>query len=293
MVAVVCNDAGSAEIISSWLLHQNEEFLLVLEGPALGIFTRKISNIKIHSLDSALKKADWLVTGTSIFSSLELDAIAKSKALNLKSVTFLDHWGNYHKRFVKNNKQFLPDELWAGDIYAYDMAKRIFPHTKVILEENAYFKSIKTASTNLKKKNHYHKKSEYILYLCSPVAEHAKLLHGDEKYWGYDEHDRIKYFMLNLHKLNAASKKVVLRPHPSEKVEKYNWVLDEFGPLVSIDDRKTLLEQVLESEVVVGCNSMGLVVAIIAGKRVVSSLAPDDAECTIPMKELEHLNCIS
>ena len=293
MIAVVCNDAGSAEIISSWLILQNEEYVLVLDGPALGIFTRKISNIKTHSLDDALKQADWLITGTSIFSSLELDAIAKSKEMNLKSVTFLDHWANYLQRFIKDNKQLLPDELWAGDTYAYEMAKSIFPDTKVILENNAYFKSIKTASNILKKQNMYNKKSEYILYLCSPVAAHAKLVHGDEKYWGYDEHDRIKYFMLNLHKLNAASKKVVLRLHPSEKVRKYNWVLDEFGPFVSMSDNKTLLEQILESEVVVGSNSMGLAIAIIAGKRAVSSLAPDDAKCTIPMKELEHLSSIS
>ena len=293
MIAVVSNDAGSAEIISSWLLLQNEEFLLVLDGPAIDIFARKISNTKIHSLDVALKKADWLITGTSIFSSLELDAIAKSKVMNLKSVTFLDHWVNYPQRFIKDNKMLLPDELWTGDIYAYDLAKKIFPDTKIVFEENAYFRSIKNASINFKKGSFSNNKSKYILYLCSPVADHSKLLHNDEKYWGYDEHDRIKYFMLNLHRLNTYSNKIVLRPHPSESNEKYNWVVDEFGPTVSIGGKKTLLEEVMDSELVVGCNSMGLAIAIILDKRAVSSLAPDDAECSIPMKELEHLNLIS
>jgi len=292
MIVVVCNDAGSAEIISSWILTQNEEYLLVLEGPAVQIFSRKINNIKTHSLDNALKKADWLVTGTSIFSSLEIDAIAKSKLLNIKSVTFLDHWANYPERFVKNNNQIFPDELWAGDSYAYNIAKKIFPNIKVIFQENAYFKSIQTASKILKSQICYDKQNEYILYLCSPVAEHAKLIHGNEKYWGYDEHDRIRYFMENLHKLKTSSTRVILRPHPSENPEKYSWVIDEFEPLVSISDSKTLLEQALESEVVVGCNSMGLAIAIIAGKRAVSLLAPDDADCTIPMKELEHLNLL-
>ena len=129
--------------------------------------------------------------------------------------------------------------------------------------------------------------------MCSPVAEHAKLIHGNEKYWGYDEHDRIRYFMLNLHKLNASAKKIVFRPHPSERADKYNWVISEFGSSVLIGGKKTLLEEVLESELVVGCNSMGLAIAIIVGKRVVSALAIDDSECTIPMKELEHLNLIS
>ena len=293
MIAVVCNDAGSAEIISSWLLIQNEKYLLVLEGPSLDIFNRKIRDIKVHSVETALAKSDWLITGTSVFSLLELEAIAKAKELNIKSVTFLDHWANYPQRFVRNNEQCLPDELWVGDNYAYDIAKKIFPNTKVVLEENAYFKSIKAAAIKLKKKNQYYKKSEYILYLCSPVAEQANLFFGDEKYWGYDEYDRIRYFMLNLHKLNASAKKIVFRLHPSERVDKYNWVISEFGPLVSIGGKKTLLEEVLESELVVGCNSMGLAIAIIAGKRVVSALAIDDSECTIPMKELEHLNLIS
>ena len=135
--------------------------------------------------------------------------------------------------------------------------------SEVVLEENAYFKSIKAAAIKLKKKNQYHNKSEYILYLCSPVADQANLFFGDEKYWGYDEHDRIRYFMLNLHKLNVSAKKIVFRLHPSERVDKYNWVRSEFGPLVSIGGKKTLLEEVLESELVVGCNSMGLAIAII------------------------------
>jgi hypothetical protein len=293
MIAVVCNDAGSAEIISSWVISQKEEYLLVLDGPAVNIFSRKIKNIRILPLDIALKKADWLVTGTSIFSSLEKDAIAWSKLLNIKSVTFLDHWANYSERFTVDQNQVFPDEIWVGDSYALEIAKKTFPNIKVIFQENAYFKSIENASKILKSKACYDENNKYILYLCSPVAEHAKLIYGDEKYWGYDEHDRIRYFMENLYKLKANSSNVILRPHPSENPKKYRWAIDEFEPSVSISNSKTLLEQVIESEVVVGCNSMGLTIAIIAGKRAVSSLAPDDANCTIPMKELEHLNLLT
>lgn len=292
MIAVVCNDAGSAEIISSWLILQDEKYRLVLEGPSKDIFSRKIENIKLYTLENALKKADWLITGTSIFSTLELDAIAKAKLLNIKSVTFLDHWANYTQRFLKNNVEILPDELWAGDIDAYEIAKNTFPDVKVVFEENAYFNDIKFAASKLKKKYNF-KNPKYILYLCSPVAEQIKLKGDKENYLRYDEHDRIKYFMANIEKLNASVNKIVFRPHPSESPNKYHWVLDKFGSMVSIEYHKTLLEQILESEVVVGCNSMGLTVAIIAGKRAVSSLAIDDIDCTIPMKKLEHLNQIS
>ena len=41
-VAVVCHDAGGAEIVSSWLRQQPQpKVQLVLDGPAVSIFEKK------------------------------------------------------------------------------------------------------------------------------------------------------------------------------------------------------------------------------------------------------------
>ena len=40
-IAVICNDAGGAEIISSWLKKEKKNVLAVLGGPAKEIFEKK------------------------------------------------------------------------------------------------------------------------------------------------------------------------------------------------------------------------------------------------------------
>ena len=41
-VAVVSHDAGGAEILSSWVVRNKVKCVFVLDGPAVGIFEKKI-----------------------------------------------------------------------------------------------------------------------------------------------------------------------------------------------------------------------------------------------------------
>ena len=98
--------------------------------------------------------------------------------------------------------------------------------------------------------------------------------------------------MENLYALNYKEINVVIRPHPSENQRKYDWVLNEFGEQVKPGGNKTLLEEVFDAELVVGCNSMAMVVGLIAGKRVISGLPPGHRTYCLPMPEIEHLHNI-
>ena len=42
MIAVVCHDAGGAELLSSWVLLHNVSCCVVVDGPAKEIFEKKI-----------------------------------------------------------------------------------------------------------------------------------------------------------------------------------------------------------------------------------------------------------
>ena len=56
-VAIVASDAGGAEILSSWVLRNNYDYIFVLKGPAKSIFSRKIPNIEtVTTLVCHLKK---------------------------------------------------------------------------------------------------------------------------------------------------------------------------------------------------------------------------------------------
>lgn len=290
MLAIVSHDAGGAEILSNWAVRQDEPYLLVLDGPAVKVFERKLGRIQVHALQDALEKADWVLTGTSWQSDLENEAIELARMLHKKSVSFLDHWVNYRQRFEVDGDLQLPDEIWVGDEDGYRLAQEIFDGATVCLKTNPYFEDIKEQMGRLTAAQSDQDANPYILYVCSPVREHAKRKFGDERYWGFIEEDAVRFFMNNLKVLHHPSEKVVLRPHPSEEDGKYNWAVDEFSPHVSIGGKRELFDEIAGADVVAGYNSMAMVIGLIAGKRIVNALPPGKVKNTLPMADIEQLN---
>jgi hypothetical protein len=54
-------------------------------------------------------------------------------------------------------------------------------------------------------------------------------------------------------------------------------------------ENKTLLAQVVESDVVVGCATMAMVVGLLAGKRVVSCIPPGAKTQPLPHATIERI----
>ena len=291
MLAIVSHDAGGAEILSSWVTRHNVEYSLVADGPAKEIFKKKIGKIQTHSLEDAIKQSDWVLLGTSWQSNLEYEAIRLARLYKKKSVSFIDHWANYSQRFIRQGNLLLPDEIWVGDEIAFSIAKRTFPSVQIELKENPYFESLKEELEALNRiKKNAAIREHYILYVCTPIKGYAFHEYGNENYLGYTEEDAIRYFIKNMPALKSKIKRIILRPHPSEENGKYNWVKKEFGDYVEIGGDKSLLEEISGAEIIVGCNSMAMVVGLIAGKRVINGLPQGRISCSLPMLEIEHLH---
>ncbi len=288
MIAVVSHDAGGAEILSSWLRHSAEPFCLVLDGPAIDIFKRKLGSCSIILLSEAILQSDWILCGTSWQSNLERIAVMQAKAEGKKAVAFLDHWVNYAERFQENGVTLFPDEIWVGDVDAERIARKLFPVLPIVLKINPYFQNLQLEFESLPAGT-----NGSVLYVCEPIREHALLQYGNERYWGYTEEDGLNYFMNNINALGCAVSNIKIRPHPSESRSKYDWIKEQFSSLkVEIGGDKTLLEEIAESSVVVGCESMAMVVGLIAKKRVISSIPPGGKSCSLPQSEIEHLQVL-
>jgi hypothetical protein len=287
MVAIVSHDAGGAEILSSWIKTQNESYCLVLGGPALKIFERKLGSIVNLSLDSAIIKADWILCGTSWQSNLERNAIIIAKERGKRIISFIDHWVYYAERFNFNGTLVLPDEIWVGDKFAEDLARSIFPDMPIFLMTNPYFEDLKF---EIKKYEFFkHLDCNNLLYVCEPLKEQAYLEHGDEMFFGYTEEDALVFFLKNIPFLKSPVNKIRIRPHPSEKPSKYSWCLQNDHINLEISEGTTLLEDMEDVNIVVGCESMAMVVGLLAGKRVVCSIPPGGKICELPYPEIEHL----
>ncbi len=289
-VAVVSHDAGGAEILSSYVRRQGLYPMLVLEGPAKKVFERKLGTKTTVSLASALEQTDLLLCSTSWQSDLEFEAIERCNALGKPAVAFLDHWVNYRERFTRGNRFALPDQIWVGDVVGKNMADEVFTGHPVFLEENPYFLDIEEEIAALKPLAR--SENVRVLYVCEPIKEHANLRYGDERHWGYVEEDALRYFLDNVSVLGAAVAEIRIRPHPSENADKYAWAQDEFAMPIMRGGASTLLAEIAACDVVVGCESMAMVIGLIAGKRVISCIPPGGRACVLPQSEIQRLESL-
>ena len=290
-VAVISHDAGGAEILSSWIRRNTPDFITVLDGPAKKIFRDKLDDLFEASLSNAVKHSDWVLTGSAWKSYLEYDAIAFSRKKGKRVITFLDHWGNFRERFTRNDVSQFPHEIWVGDKYALEIARKNLPEVAVINQvDNPYFQDIKK---ELKK---YSKPAvtgkTRILYVTEPTAEHALAQEGNERHWGWTEFDALRYFLENVDKVCTGGIEVItVRPHPAEKQGKYNYILDDFEDLpIEINRDEKLLQQIVHHQWVVGCNTMPMVIGLMNGNKVLCSIPPNGRLCQLPFKEIKYIS---
>lgn len=290
-VAVVCHDAGGAEILSSWLNRARCEASVTVAGPANAIFRRKCPQAVYLPLEESLAECTWVLCGTSWQSSFERRAIALGHSLGKKTVAFLDHWVNYRERFEEAGRIVLPKEIWVGDIEAKRIASALFDETPVLLQSNPYVEDLLAEIARIQTEKSRSNATK-VLYVCEPVAEHAMMQYGNERYWGYTEHDALRFFLMNVAALGQPIDAIRIRPHPSEQVEKYHWANNLISQPIEFGGQRALLTETLESDVVVGCESMAMVVGLLAGKRVISTIPPGGRPCQLPHRGIEHLHTL-
>lgn len=296
MICIVSHDAGGAEILASYVKQVNGPWLFSLAGPAMKVFASKLGSVSSLMLEDAIEQADGVLCGTSWQSDLEWQAIALSRKVGKRSIAFLDHWVNYQERFVRSGVQHLPDEIWVGDVHAEVLASAEFPSIPIRLVPNPHFADIRSLVANLKAASnfsiHSNLQDRKALFVCENISDHAQMQHGDPRYWGYTEFDAIEYFFANIKALQTHISAVTIRPHPSDPAGKYDSVIDKYPELARLSSGQSLLEDIAAADVVVGCESMALVIAVQCGRRVVSCIPLQQIALKLPFSEIEILSTL-
>jgi hypothetical protein len=287
IVAIVSHDAGGAEMLASYVSQHTLACRFILEGPAVKVFNRRLGAVEIISLADGLSLCDQILCGTSWQSDLEWRAIGLGQAAGKRTVAFLDHWINYPQRFIRNGVQHLPDELWVGDAYAEKLAREHFPNLPIRLEPNPYFIDVQRQLAELEVRTASAVgKGKRVLYVSENISQHARMVYGDERYFGYTEFDAIEYLLGNIHVLGHAIDSVVIRPHPSDANGKYDALIDRFSGIAQLGSDKPLLNEIAEADVVVGSQSMAMVVGVLANKMVISCIPPGGPSCNLPQPQI-------
>lgn len=279
MLLIVAHDAGGAELLSSYVRRCQLKCIYHLEGPALKIFEKKLGPITNVPLIDAIVMCDWVLCGTGWQTDLEWSAIKYAKKFNKKAVAFLDHWVNYRERFLRQGF-YLPDEIWVADEFALQLARRVFGDLPMRLVDNPYLEDIREAFSTIAQKGRITSPIKQVLYVCEPI---------DAQVAGYNETMALRYFIENISALGSDISRIVLRPHPSEQASKYSWIIKESAIPITINANRSLIEEINESDIVVGCETMAMVVALVAKKRVICCIPPGGKACSLPFLEIESL----
>lgn len=286
-LVIAAHDAGGAEVLSSLVRREGLQPRYSLAGPALAVFQRKLGPIENLSPDAALAGAATLLAGTGWQSTHEWQAIRAARAAGVRTIAFLDHWVNYRERFVRDGATSLPDEVWVGDEDALALARRVLPECPATLVPNPYFTDMREELAAAAVPNDG--KGLRVLYVCEPMREPAKRQFGNERHHGYVEEEALAFALDALAALDEPIARVTVRPHPSEAPDKYDAQLAGRPWPVRRGGAASLLHEVADSDLVVGCNSVAMVVGLLGGKRVYSAIPPGGAACVLPQRAIRLL----
>jgi hypothetical protein len=292
MIGVVGHDAGGMEIISSHIRRQNLDCSFCVEGPAVNVVARKLGTVPVLPLEDLVNQSKWLLCGTSFLSDLEWRAIGLARQAAKRCVVVLDHWVNYRQRFTRHGQWHWPDEVWVGDETTARIAREDLPELKQRLVPNAYFMDILDEIKEVEVEPCEPGKGHSILYVCEPLRDDGIALHGDERYWGYTEEEALNYFLSHVQYVGGHVNRIIVRPHPQEPPDKYNWAATKFDLPIVCGEKKTLLEQVVACDIVAGCATMAMVVGLLAGKRVISCIPPGGKTVPLPQREIEDMSLL-
>lgn len=294
IIGVVAHDAGGAEVLSSWVVKNPGVYFFCLEGPAIPIFLRKIPTLTLESLKELVEKSEIVVTGSSATSNLELNAIALCRSCHKRSVTFIDHWINYRERFTRDQKVFLPDEIWVGDMLAHQLATSEFPNTNITLVVNPYFTDFlkEVSEIEKSKSNAYPSDITKLLFIGENIPKTSRKLKKESGIVQYSNLDSLSYLIENYSFIANLNAMIRVRAHPSESSTLYRSVIANVrNESLSIEiSSHTLAEDLVWSDVVCGMSSMALALALKLGRRVICCMPGIDSKSKLPHEDIESLS---
>ncbi len=301
-ILVVCHDAGASEIISSYVqtYKTEHEFVCVAGGPAVQIFERKGLQELCKPFPSSAQEVlgymdhpDLVLTGTSWTTDRERSVIVEAKNQGFKTAVYLDHWVNYRERFgypTSGWEKNVPDELWVGDTYAREVAeKEGFQNIRLV--PNLYFEALKQEieeeRKRQKKKKNGATHERNVLFISEPIAQGALHAFGDPHYWGYTEYEVLEALCRCVK--NGSS--IIIRRHPADPPNIYDEIIVAYRERCPLQysEQTSLVSDIVRSDVIVGMDSMALVVGVFAGKQVVSFIPSAKKICSLPFEEIIRL----
>lgn len=191
----------------------------------------------------------------------------------------LDHWVNYKERFERNGKVIFPTHFLAFDDESEKKIYQEFQNPIVFRVQNFYMQRV---LEEIKKIETQHNSKNYdFVFIGEPLSRTS-----EKDPW--TEYDAIKYFFIALRNCGLTDAKILVKPHPSEEVTKYDEFIPDDFQNVEIGTDQNLPWILAMTKAVVGCHSMALYIAEQNGNTVYTAF-PKGIQSKVPLDRAKPL----
>jgi hypothetical protein len=285
-VGIVAHDAGAANHLIAWIAKGRfigVNLKLSFHGPALAIAKELLTEFLELSIAELVSTCSVFIVGTGWQTDIEFYAVQMARKKSIEIISVLDHWTNYRQRFSHNKVEILPDHLWVVDEYAKAIAMIDIAGIPLSVMPNDYLESQVELVNSYKIQTSVHKK---FLFLMEPIRDQWGPLEVAGEVLSFD------YFIDNIKLLPTQGFiEVIIRPHPSDDEEKYTHLLRTNDVLsISVSSEISLAKQLAWSDVVIGCQTYAMIIALAANKTVVSAIPAFNPKCILPHSGIIHLS---
>ena len=239
-------------------------------------FNLKIDKYKIRDEIRIMNKfkPNFIFTGTSYTSKIELKFIKEAKIRKIKSFSFIDHYTRFNERFEFNNEYFLPDTIFVSDKFAKKIAQssNVLEHLPIKVIGNYYHSYLKKWKPQIKKNIFFQNlnissKTKIVLFAPDPLSNLTN------NFFEFDENEVLKAIFLSLKILNNSNILLIIKAHPNQNIKYLSDVIKNFSN-ENIFLTKSMDVKYLNyySDIIIGMYSSLLIEASFFDKKIIRHL---------------------
>lgn len=267
MILFVVNDAGPAKYIAYLIKKLDKrEYICLASDISAKVFDD--FGIEYYRDNIDISKIELIITGTCLNSCLDKRWVQIGKKHGIRTISIIEHWSLYKKRFELDGKYIFADTILVNDKIAYQEAiDDGVDKERLQIVGNPVFENIKKKryrqNEKIEWKKFYKLDNRKIITFIS--EEFKKDFPKDlDNYFGFDEFEVLNDIIEFLDEDWI----LLIKLHPSENISKYKY-LEKFKNIVIIE--KTDIDKlILFSDIFIGMGSMLLLEASLLRDNVYS-----------------------
>lgn len=236
---VYVHDIGSAQIINALYAKLSAKFDISLFASSLAYnFLNRQRCVSVCHIASnedpthylAKRKNSKVLIGTSndvLPTKLWLSA---AKALNLKSIAFIDQWQSYKERFYYQQKFYQPDKILVPDsISAHELTLALKQAIKIECVGQPFLNSQYYGSMRCRRQT---KQKRKIVFISEPISKLLSQQQYMERY-GYSEQQALN-FLRKMMPIAYKGYKLDVRKHPKQGKQKSGFQLTNYSTVIGM-----------------------------------------------------------